>query len=458
MSDGSTQSPGGTPEPGLDEVRQERDRLAAEVDRLKDRPRIISRRRRITALILVILTFVMTSAAIPGVWTRRTLLNTDRYVATVDELALQPAIQVAIADEITVAIFDALDVEQRLADVIGDRQPALTFLAGPISDAVEGFVEEQVLKVVQSPAFQTFWSEANRFLHDQVIAVLEGDSGVIQLQGDQVVLNYLPLINTVLAELSTVLTDLLGRPITLPEITQDTVPADAVTMLESALGIDLPDTFGQTVIYEGGDLEAVQQAFRVTNAVVFGVIVLLLLFAALALWLTPTKRRTLLQLATGILIITVIERRLAIASTNALVADVPEAFRAAAQQAADVLLGSLLQATMWVLIVMLVTIVAAVLSGPYPWVVSLRSWVTGLARGTAGAVRGADAGPAAAWLAAHREGVMIGIAGVAIVIWLFAELSFGGLFLLLIVAVAAEFVAWKAGPGGSDEVAEPPAS
>lgn len=440
----------------LARIKDERDRLAAEVDRLSHRAP--SRGRRITAIVLIALTFVFTSAAIPGVWARRTLLNSDRYVTTVDELAAQPEVQAAIATQVTAAIFDALDVQQRLADVIGDRQPELRFLAGPISDAVQGFVQEKVLEVVQGDTFQTFWSEANRFLHEQVIAVLEGDSEVIQQQGDQVVLNYLPLINRVLAELSTLLTDLLGRPISLPTITADTVPSDAVTMLETALGIQLPDTFGQVVVYEGDDLAAVQQGFRITNAVIFVLVLLIVLCFAGALWVSPTKRRTLLQLSVGILVITVFERRLAIAGTNDVVADVAETFRPAAQATADVLLGSLLQATLWILIAMVVTIAIAAVSGPYPWAVSLRTWSTGLARGTAGAVRAADVGPAGVWIAEHRDGVMVGVAIVAVLIWLVADLSFGGLFLLLLVAAVAEFVAYRAGPGSGpgDEATAPP--
>jgi len=158
----------------LEAVERERDRLAAEVARLEDRPRRRTRTRGIIALILVILTFVATAAAVPGVWARRTLLDTDRYVATVDDLATQPAIQQALATEITAAVFDALDVEDRLSSVIGERLPELRFLAGPISTAIQGFVQEQVLKVVQSEAFITFWSEANRFVHEQALAVLRG--------------------------------------------------------------------------------------------------------------------------------------------------------------------------------------------------------------------------------------------------------------------------------------------
>ncbi len=420
-------------------------------DQLKAGPVVHPRRHRRAAAVFVVLTLVAVSAAIPGVWARRTLLNTDRYVATVDELASQPAIQEAIATEITVAVFDALDVQQRLATVIGERAPKLVFLAGPVSDAVEGFVQDQVLKVVQSQAFATFWSEANRFVHEQALALLRGDDQAVQIQGDQVVLYYLPLLNQALGGLSDVLTDLLGKPITLPTITQDTLPAQAIPALETALGIDLPDTFGQVVLVQGDALSSVQQGFRAANALAILLVVAILAFATLALVVSPAKRRTLLQLAVGILAVTVIERRLSIIGVNGIVADTATQFQAAAREVADVLLDSLLSSTLWIIIAMAVVIAAAVLSGPYPWVVSFRSWAGDVAQGTAGAVRTADASPAAAWVGAHREGLMIGVAVVAAAIWLFAEVSFGGFLLLLIVAGVVELVISRAGPASGDE-------
>ena len=440
----------------LEAVERERDRLAAEVQRLEDRPRRRERRRGVVALILVILTFVAMTAAVPGVWARRTLLDTDRYVATVDDLATQPAIQQALATEITAAVFEALDVQDRLSSVIGERLPELRFLAGPISTAIQGFVQEQVLKVVQSQAFITFWSEANRFVHEQALAVLRGDSEAVTVQGDQVVLSYLPLVNRALADLSGLLSDLLGRSITLPTITEDTVPTQAISMLETALGVDLPETFGQVVIYEGDDLGALQQVFRMTNALIILLVLLVLVMAAAAIAISPRRRRTILQLAVGILVVTVFERRLAISGTNSIVEDVPAAFQPAAEATGQVLLDSLLSTTLWILLAMLAVIVAAVLSGPYPWVVAFRSWVGDVASGTAGAARAADRSPAVAWIRDHRDGVMAGVAIAAVAIWLIADLSFGGLFLLAVVAAIAEFLVYRVGATDDEQVPTPP--
>ena len=46
-----------------------------------------------------------------AVWARNQVTNTDRYVRTVAPLASDPAIQQAVADQITAQIFTYLDVQ-----------------------------------------------------------------------------------------------------------------------------------------------------------------------------------------------------------------------------------------------------------------------------------------------------------------------------------------------------------
>jgi hypothetical protein len=97
--------------------------------------------------------------------------NTDRYVATVAPLAEDPAIQNAIADQITAQVFTYIDVRGLTNEVVdalatrglpprlADQLQALTV---PIASGVEGFTRTQVGKVVQSQAFADAWVQANR--------------------------------------------------------------------------------------------------------------------------------------------------------------------------------------------------------------------------------------------------------------------------------------------------------
>jgi hypothetical protein len=99
-------------------------------------------------------------------------------------------------------------------------------------------------------------------------------------------------------------------------------------------------------------------------------------------------------------------------------------------------------------------IVGAVFSGPYAWVVSFRAWVGNLAQGAGGAVKAADASPTAAWVGDHREPLMLVVAGIALLIALFAGLSIWQFLVLVLIAGLVELAISRAGPGPEGQGSE----
>jgi hypothetical protein len=103
---------------------------------------------------------------------------------------------------------------------------------------------------------------------------------------------------------------------------------------------------------------------------------------ALSLWLSVNRRRTVLQLAVGVSLLMIVERRTVLHEQGAL------ASAAHSPQVAQSVLGDLLNGfvvlTAWVLAAALVVLVIAVLSGPYRWAVALRSSVKRAGRSIAG--------------------------------------------------------------------------
>lgn len=445
------------PDPSLDEVetlRRERAQLQAELDAVqRGRNR---RRHRIVVTVLLVLAILTFAAAVPGVWARRTVLDTDRYVATVAPLASDPAVQEYIARTVTTQVFQALDVEQRLSDVLGERNERLVFLAGPITNAVQGFVQEKVQVLVASPAFATFWTNANRFTHAEVLAVLEGEAGALQIQGTKVVLNLLPFVNEGLKTVSGVASELIGRPITFPEVTAQEAPVDAVAKIESALGVDLPDRFGTITVFDGDELEEVQRAVDLFQRGVVLLVILFLVFGVAAVWISGRRRRTLLQLMTGLALVLVLERRFAIAEAERIVDIAKPENQAAARAVVDSVLSSLLTYTSRLLWVAAIVIVVALLSGPYGWAVRLRRWLVDLWRAGVGAIRGSELPEAPAWVAAHRDALMLGVAALAVVVMLVANLSLGWFLAVAVVTAGLELLLYRLGsaPETSDQ-AEP---
>jgi hypothetical protein len=113
-------------EPGLTErERTELERLRVEVADLRSqvrgggaqpgRPAARAggrgRWRTLVASLLIVVACVLAPLSVVAVWTRNQVTNTDRYIATVSPLARDPAIQAAIADQITAQVFRYIDVQ-----------------------------------------------------------------------------------------------------------------------------------------------------------------------------------------------------------------------------------------------------------------------------------------------------------------------------------------------------------
>ena len=351
------------------------------------------RLRGVAAVLAVVVAVASFSLALPGAWARRTVADADTYLSVVAPLADDPAVQEALAREITTAVFEALDVQGKLTAVLTEKAPQLTFLAGPITSSVQGFVQDQVQQIVASDQFRQFWTEANRLIQPQVIAVLRGDSTVVQVQGDQVVLNYLPLVNQALQSASATISQLVGHQLTLPEITPDMIPAEAIQKLDSALGVTLPTDFGTLVVFNSDQLPKLQYAVNTARQGLYGLVALFFLSMAVAIWVSPRRRRTILQLAVAIAVVTVIERRIGISSVDSVVNIAKPENQAAVRAIAEAIIGWFLDYTRLFLLLALLTVVVALLTGPYGWVVAFRRGVADLARNAVHTDGSVEAGP-----------------------------------------------------------------
>jgi hypothetical protein len=430
----------------VEQLRSERDRLQRELEEARAGKH--RRARKIVAAALVVLTVLTLAAAVPGTWARRTSLNTDRFVATVEPLASDPAIQQYLAMKITDATFEALDVQGRLQTALSERLPRLTFLAGPITQAVHDFVQAQVQKLVATTQFQQLWVEAIRIAHEHAVALLEGESNIpgVDVSGGKVTVNLLPFVNQALQQLGGLVSDLVGREVTLPEITPEMIqsaPQEALQKIESALGVTLPSDFGTITVWDSKELAAAQQAVQSFNRLILLLVLAFVLFFALALVISPSRRRTLLQIVVAAAVVLVIERRLAIAGGHQLVGDVSSEAQGAVQAIVDAVLGSLLRYTGWLLAIALVTIVVAVATAPYGWVVRGRAAVGGAAFAAFGMVRGTQGGPAAVWIGAHRDLLLAGVAVLTLILLLWLNLSFWWALLLLVVAGLVALAVWR---------------
>ena len=413
------------------------------------KPRRRRIRRSVVAL-LVALSCLLVLLSTTEVWAHRTLLNTGTFVGTVSPVINNPAVTSAVAARATDELFTELNLQARLKDAL---PPKASFAAAPVANATKGYVAGQLATVMASPQFQAIWTATLTSMHQQLVAVLRGKhTAAISTSGGYIVLNTVPLINQALGKVSGLASDLTGKPVTLPAITSGDPPQQAVNKLSTALGVTLPSDFGQITLVKPSDLATVQRGVKAFDRFTLVLPLVTIVLIALSLWLSVNRRRTLLQLAVGVSLLMIVERRVTLHEQSTL------ASGAHNPQVAQIVLGDLLHGffvlTAWVLGVALVVLVIAVLSGPYRWAVALRSWVKRTWLSIAGG-RGGDHRGVVAWMASHAAGLQLAGAAVAGILLLFVPVSWLSFLIIGVLLAACELYLQRIKPPPPDEA--PPA-
>jgi hypothetical protein len=421
------------------------------------------RRRRIRRSIvglLVALSCLLVLLSTTVVWAHRTLLNTGTFVGTVGPVFSHPEVDSAVAARATDQLFTALNVQVRLRDAL---PPKARVAAVPFTNSAKTFVAGELTKVLESPKFQAIWTTTLTLTHERLVAVLRGQHpAALSTSNGYIVLNTVPAINQALKQVSGLASDLTGKHVTLPTITSAEPPQQAVNKLSKALGVTLPSDFGEITLVKSTDLATVRRGVKAFDGLVIVLPVVTIALLALTLWLSVNRRRTALQLAVGVALLMIVERRVVIHAQGEL------ANNAHNPQVANIIFGDLLHGffvlTAWVLGVALALLVITVLVGPYRWAVAVRAWVKRTWRGIA------SGGPAerrglVGWIASHAGGLQLGGVIVAGILFLIVSVSWVSFLIIAVLLAAYEiFLQWlkhappdeapTSGPGA--EAAIPP--
>jgi len=307
------------------------------------------RRRRIrrsVVAVLVALSCLLVLLSTTVVWAHRTLLNTDTFVGTVSPVFKDPAVASAVATRATDQLFTELDLQARLR---ASLPPKVSFAAAPITNATEGYVASKLTSVLANPKFQDAWIAALTFMHRNLVEVLRGQrTAAISTSDGYIVLNTVPVINQALGKVSGLASDLTGKNVTLPTITSADPPQQAVNKLSKALGVQLPSNFGEITLVRSSDLGSIRQLVKAFDGLTLILPLVTIVLIALTLWLSVNRRRTALQLAVGVSLLMIVERRSVLHEQGVL------ASAAHNPQVAHSVLGSLLHGffvlTAWVLV------------------------------------------------------------------------------------------------------------
>ncbi len=423
----------------LNRLRAERDALAQEVETLRTHRN--GAVRKVAVGVLVVISWLALALAPVAVWARNTVMETDRWVAIAGPLAEEEAVQAALATWATDQLDALVQPQQILTDALPDRADVL---AAPLASAITGFVRDKVLEYLRTDEFARLWANAVARAHELAMRVLEGDAPNVQATGDRVTINLVPLLQRVLDRITSASPELFGRTIDIPDIDLDDIPADAAQRLGAAVGVDVPDDFGQFTVYDDGKLQQAQDAIRLLSRGVYLIVALAVIAPVAAIWLSRRKLGTATLVAVGTLFGLVLVRRL-LYVVDGMIVDkvrVPENV-GAVERLLDRLLDPFFTATAWFVGGAAVLVVVLYLCSPRRGAVWVRGAVPRLGRRTLSAAE-------ANRVVAQVVVVALGL----IVLW---TVDLGWLATLLLVGATAA-ATWAVGqlPEPADEPTDQP--
>jgi hypothetical protein len=363
--------------------------------------------RTMVASVCIVVACVLAPLSVVAVWTRNQVTNTDRYVATVSPLARDPAIQAAIADQITAQVFRYLDIQglttQAVEALAGRGLPPelatqLEALAVPIANGVQSFTRSQVGQVVASDAFADAWVQANRVAHAELVAALTGEGGgAITVENDTVSLNLAAFIQVVKQRL-----------------------VDA----GFSVAARIPEVNASFVLFQSADVTRARSAFNLLNTLGIWLPIIALVLLAIGVYVAKDHRRSLVVAALGVAVGMVV-LALGLAVFRSIYLDAVPASVLPHDAAAvlyDTIVRFLRLGLRTILVLALVVAGGAFLSGQSVTAVRTRQGLTGAIGWLQGSAEhaGLRTGPVGTWVGANKRTLRItavAAAALALVFW-----------------------------------------
>jgi hypothetical protein len=246
--------------------------------------------------VLAVVGLILTTVA---VWAQATVFDGAKVSGIVGDALAEPDVEAALAQYVTDQVLAAVDLEAAISGVLPTQLQRLT----PTLVAGAGAaLERGVTRLVATPEVQEIMTELVERAHRRAMRLLQGDGlldGVSVVEG-RVTVNLLPLVGRGVARLQQ--QGLLER-LQLPELTADGDPAEQIAQLEASTGRDLPDDFGQLVVYESAtladrqeSLERAQQTVALAKRATWLLPAITVAAAAACVLLARDRRRAALML------------------------------------------------------------------------------------------------------------------------------------------------------------------
>ena len=347
-------------------------------------------------------------------WVGNTIVETNKFVATVNPLIEEPAVQQGIASYTTNQLFTRFNVEQSLTDVL---PPRADFLAPTLTNQLKSTTQSSLEKILSNDSkFQTIWKDTIKTSHEKLIGYIR------QYEGNGTI-----TINSIYKSLSDELQN---------------------TKLSFLANKNLPASVGSITVANFPYLPLAHNVVNYLGLYQSIAIFLLIGFSVIAIVLSANKRKTVIVIGimfTIFMALSILAIRIVVYSvTNLAQSDYRNAIGALANIIADPLIS---QTLMLLLLGILIAAVAWI-SGPYKVAILTRKRVKTLFEGNIHqAIFSSGENNFTMWVGSHRQILQWSAVAIVAFIMLIVELSpilvFWYALLILLLVLLVEMLAAK---------------
>lgn len=304
------------------------------------------------AVIFIICACLVTAGAALASWVHYTGLTTSRFVDTVAPLIKDPAVSRAVSQEAANRLFEEYDLTKRIEQEIKHLPEPFKSAASTGAAGAKNLTTTLTADILKSSAFQTAWRGILSTAHSEAVNGVRASGSVRLNESGEVIL-----------DISDLLTDLKDRLV--------------------SLGLDflkkqtIPSGLGQVVLYKNSQLGNVKQAISTLDDLFvmlpIGAVVLLMLGAMVS----NDTRKAMLGASIGITVVMVAVMVATKAAQSHYINPIADSTnRSAATVVASQLQVSLVNVVLGLIILSILTLVAAVVSGPYGWSTKMHETVS----------------------------------------------------------------------------------
>src|SRR6266480_4281033 len=160
--------------------------------------RVMSRRRSAAVWTLLVLATLLLLVASMTVWSKRQLLNSDKFTNSASKVLANDEIRTTLASRLVTVFGQRVDLTSQLEQRFPRAESVVPVVAAAVRNAVSGVVDD----FLASAKAQELWERAVRRAHSAMVNVLEGkDAGAISTSNGDVVLDLRPFISQIATQL-----------------------------------------------------------------------------------------------------------------------------------------------------------------------------------------------------------------------------------------------------------------